>query len=64
MMQIWTDRKGNVHSRGSGSIEQQDTDAMLIAMYLQDRAKYKGSIARCVLENKRVNEKDEEWKSI
>ena len=40
-------------------MEQQDTDAMLIAMYLQDRAAYKASVARCVLLNKRVNEADE-----
>lgn len=57
-LKICVDDKGNVSSRGRGSIEQQDTASMLVAMYLQDRAEYKGSVARCVLKNKRVNEPD------
>lgn len=59
MMKLWTDRNGNVYTKCSGSMEQQDTDAMLIAMYLQDRAEYKAKVARCVLQNKRANEQDE-----
>lgn len=53
---LTVDDKGNVSSFGRGSVEQQDTAQMLAAMYLQDRADYKRLLARCVLENKRVNE--------
>lgn len=45
MFKVWIGRDGEPRSKGSGSIEEQNTNMMKILMYAQARAAYMRRIA-------------------